>query len=67
MFVTVQYTNLSSFYYIEARARANLTHNLTRLMLLYNATDIAFPLLTTPSYSHRCPHDRSLDDIELFP
>ena len=55
MFVTVQYTNISSFYYIEARARANLTHNLTRLMLLYNATDIAFPLLTTPSVLTQVP------------
>jgi hypothetical protein len=67
MFVRVQYTNLSSFYSIEARARANLTRNLTRLMLLYNATDIAFPLLTTPSVLTQVPHDRSLDDIELFP
>jgi hypothetical protein len=33
MFVRVQYTNLSSFYCIEAHARGNLTHNLTRLML----------------------------------
>ena len=55
MFVTVQYTNLSSFYCIEARARGNLTRNLTRLMLLYNATDIAFPLLTTPSELTQVP------------
>src|SRR6266436_740243 len=32
MFVRVQYTNLSCFYPIEARARGNLTRNLTRLM-----------------------------------
>ena len=51
MFVTVQYTNLSSFYCIEARVQANLTRNLMRLMLLYNATDIAFPLLTGQAYT----------------
>jgi hypothetical protein len=32
MFVRVQYTNLSSFYSIEARTQANLTRNFTRLM-----------------------------------
>jgi hypothetical protein len=44
MFVRVQYTNLSSFYCIEACAWGNLT----RLMLFYNMTDIAFSLLMTP-------------------
>jgi hypothetical protein len=48
MFVRVQYTNLSSFYCIEARA-----------LLLYNATDIAFALLTTPSVLTQSPRQES--------
>jgi len=43
--------HLSSFYCIEARARGNLTC----FMLLYNATNIAFSLLTTPSVLTQVP------------
>ena len=48
MFARVQYINLSSFYCIQAHAQGMLMCNLMHLMLLYNATDIAFSLLTAP-------------------
>jgi hypothetical protein len=40
--------------------------NLTRLMLLYDATDIAFSLLTILSVVVQVPHGCSPDDIWLF-
>ena len=52
MFTRVQYINL---YCIEACAWGKLTRNLTCHMLLYNMTNIAFLLLTTPSVLTQVP------------